>query len=361
MDNLDDYELQKTEPPPVPRRTLDRRLPLWLVTAAGLFALVSVVFFFVGREQAQAPPAPEPPGASDPAPPPDRPLGAAWEPVEPIELPPLDETDAVVRRLVGALSLHTGVAAWLATDGLIRTFVVAVENIATGQTPAKHLRALKPAGAFRVIERDEHLVADPRSYARYSQIAGVVQSFDAGGAARVYATLKSRIEQAYRELGHQESFDRALERTIVALLEVPVLDDDVTMAPKGALYVYDDPRIERLTAAQKQLARMGPRNVRVIQAKLRDVALELGMRAERLPAQPANLHRSSHILGFGRDAPLSASKVRFHHRTPEPFRAAADNVRWNAVGRRPRAAREADDLPGSRRGDETLMVRTRAK
>jgi hypothetical protein len=237
-------------------------------------------YFYAGREQAQAPPPLESAVPSVPATPrPQRPLGAA---VAPIELPPLDETDAVVRRLVGTLSSHPGLVAWLATDGLIRTFVVVVENIATGHTPARHLRALKPAAAFRVIERDEQLVTDPRAYERYSQVAAVVQSIDAEGAARVYATLKPRIEQAYRELGYQESFDHALERVVVALLQVPVVDSDVTLTAKGALYIYADPRIERLTPAQKQLARMGPRNVRLIQAKLRQVALELGMRAELL-------------------------------------------------------------------------------
>jgi hypothetical protein len=283
VENPADYELQKTEPPPVARRTADRWLVLWFVTTPAWIGLAVAVFFYfyAGREQAQSPPPLESQAPPVPAAPRlERPLGAA---VAPIELPPLDETDAVVRRLVGTVSSHPDVVAWLATDGLTRMFVVVVDNVATGHTPARHLRALKPAGAFRVIERDEQLVTDPRSYERYSQVAAVVQSIDAEGAARVYAMLKPRIEQAYRELGHQESFDRALERVVVALLQVPVLDGGVTLAPKGALYVYADPRIERLTAAQKQFARMGPQNVRIIQAKLRQVALELGMRAELLP------------------------------------------------------------------------------
>jgi hypothetical protein len=54
--------------------------------------------------------------------------------------------------------------------------------------------------------------------------------------------------------------------------------------PTGATrYAFENPRIERLTAAQKQLARMGPRNVRTIQGKLREIALALGIPAERLP------------------------------------------------------------------------------
>ena len=37
-------------------------------------------------------------------------------------------------------------------------------------------------------------------------------------------------------------------------------------------YAYSDPRLESLTPAQKQLLRMGPANVRKIQARLRGIA-----------------------------------------------------------------------------------------
>jgi hypothetical protein len=99
----------------------------------------------------------------------------------------------------------------------------------------------------------------------------------------LYTTLKPRIEDAYRDLGYQESFDRALERAFVALLRVPARDAAVATAPKGALYVYQDPRLEGLSPAQKQLVRMGPHNARIVQSKLRELALALGVRPESLP------------------------------------------------------------------------------
>jgi len=38
-----------------------------------------------------------------------------------------------------------------------------------------------------------------------------------------------------------------------------------------------------LTAAQKQLLRMGPENARIVQAKLCEIALALGVPPQRLP------------------------------------------------------------------------------
>jgi hypothetical protein len=209
-----------------------------------------------------------------------QPLGAA---AEPIDVPPLDMSDEVVRKLVAALSSHPRVTAWLATDNLVRNFTVAVENVAGGQSPAAHLQVLRPEAPFSRTERDDRLFIDPRSYDRYSGLADAVASIDAGGAARLYTTLKPRIEEAYRELGREEPFDRALERAIVSLLRVPDVEGDVELEPQGGVYQYASPRLEQMTPAQKQLLRMGPRNVRTIQEKLRDIALALGIPADRLP------------------------------------------------------------------------------
>ena len=48
-------------------------------------------------------------------------------------------------------------------------------------------------------------------------------------------------------------------------------------------------RAGELTAAQRQLLRMGPRNVRIVQAKLREVAGHLGIPGQNLP--PERVHR----------------------------------------------------------------------
>jgi hypothetical protein len=81
------------------------------------------------------------------------------------------------------------------------------------------------------------------------------------------------------------SLDQALERAIVALLEVPIADEPVRLSPKGIGYAFADERLERLTGAQKQLLRMGPRNVRIIKEKLREIALALGIPSGELPSQ----------------------------------------------------------------------------
>lgn len=279
-----DFELQKPpgEPPTVTPGP-PRRPTAWIVAAVAIAVAAAVAYFWSSPSGELTQPEEAAPVAEAPAAP-TAPLGG--EPV-PIDVPPLDQTDPLVRRLAGELSSHPRLAAWLATDNLIRTVTVAVENVANGTSPATHVRVLRPAEPFLVIEDEGTARIDPRSYRRYDGIADAVASLDAAGLATLYATLKPRIEEAYRDLGHVDSFDRALERAIVTLLRTPVLEGDVPLVWKGALYGYADPRLERLNAAQRQFLRMGPRNVRTIQGKLRDIARELGIPDSSLPSPGA--------------------------------------------------------------------------
>jgi hypothetical protein len=211
----------------------------------------------------------------------DRPLG--YDP-DRIDLPPLDQTDPLVRNLVKQISSHPSVAAWLASDRLIRNFVAVVANVAEGPSPAVHLRVLRPAAGFKVSERGARTVIDPRSYERYDALAAAAASIDPAGAARLYATLKPRLEEAHRDLGSNLSLDRTLEQAIVALLKTPAVADPIAVRPEGGTgYAFTDPALEALTPAQKQLLRTGSVNMQKIQAALRSIALALGIPAERLP------------------------------------------------------------------------------
>lgn len=208
------------------------------------------------------------------------------EPGEDIDLPPLDESDAIVRELVTRLSAHPRVAAWLTTDNLIRDFVAIVVNISQGQTPTPHLAHVKPDGRFQAQQEGSRLRIDPRSYSRYDGYAQAVAGLDAQGAARLYATVKPRVEEAYQGLGAPDgTFDRTLEKAIVRLLETPIVEGDVGLQSTTVSYSFADPVLEALAPAQRQFLRMGPANMRAVRAKLAEIAGFLGIPAESLPKE----------------------------------------------------------------------------
>jgi hypothetical protein len=193
-------------------------------------------------------------------------------------LPPLAESDTLVRSLAGGLSPHASLAEWLAKEGNIERFVAAVDAVASGETPRPLLLFLAPASGFKVVEREGHIYVDPRSYQRYDGIAEVVATIDPARAVEVYRTLQPLCEAAYRDLGHPDGrFDDALGRALRVLLATPVVEGDVELAPKVVTYAFADPKLEGLRPAQRQLFRMGPRNVRLVQTELRALAAAFGM------------------------------------------------------------------------------------
>jgi DUF3014 family protein len=279
MPDLPDYELLKTDED-TPRLAQPRRqVGVWIVAVVLVAAIAVASYIAFGRRTSPAATAAR-----------ER-VDVSKRPVQPLggdgmalALPPLDDSDTLVRELVKTISSHPRVAAWLATDGLIRNFTVVVANVADGSPPARHLQVLRPSSSFRVVERSGDLHIDPRSYDRFDALAAAAASLDPEGSARLYATLKPRIEEAYRELGVPETpFDRTLERSIVQLLRTPILDGPVRVEPRGIGYGFAAQDLEALTPAQKHLLRTGSRNVRMVQTSLRNIAHALGIPAERLP------------------------------------------------------------------------------
>jgi hypothetical protein len=68
------------------------------------------------------------------------------------------------------------------------------------------------------------------------------------------------------------------------------VDDIPAVEPRGAeVFAYADARLENLSAAQKHLLRMGPRNVRIIQQTLHELGVAFGIPADRLPRHAGRL------------------------------------------------------------------------
>jgi hypothetical protein len=291
--DLPDYEIVHTDADSLDDVKSRRSARPWLMAALLLFAAGGVAWFVVFRGPNIAQDVR--PAQTSTAQPHDVPLPPLGGSPSPVNIPPLDQSDTVVRELVRQLTTHPLVTAWLTTDGLIRNFMVVTANIADGATPERHLRRLRPAEPFAVTGQGGQLSIDAASYRRYDKVAGAAASIDPAGAARLYATVKPRLEEAYRDLGQPDGqVDRALEQAIVRLLRTPIVERPPRVVPdtRGIGYVFADPELESLSAAQKQLVRMGPENTRTIQQSLRAIAIALGIPQARLP-QPTVIDAES--------------------------------------------------------------------
>jgi len=219
-----------------------------LVLAAG-------VWYYQSRQRAADAPAAALAAPATPA--------AAQALIEPTpaapELPPLAEMDPFVRELFATLGAHPELLKWLATDDLVGAIVTAVDRLAEGQTPARDLAVLRPAGRFAVVQQSGVTRTDPASYLRYAPLVSAVTTVSPTALAAAYTTLKPRLEEAYIRQGHPNGgFDQAVRRAIEVVTTTPDAPADAALVPGVGGYAYGDPALERLLPAQKHLLRMGP-------------------------------------------------------------------------------------------------------
>ena len=184
-------------------------------------------------------------------------------------LPPLGELDPSVRDLVRSLTSSALVERWLATSNLARQMAALVHGAAAGPTPLRFLAPLRPSGTFAVVERQGRSAIAPETHARYDALASVITALDPAETARVYRTLSPRLEDAHDELGTPDaSFDGSMRRVLDQLVATPIPQGPIRVVPRGGVYAFEDPSLERLSPVQKLLLRSGPDNARRIQAQL---------------------------------------------------------------------------------------------
>ncbi|MCY4658318.1 MAG: DUF3014 domain-containing protein [Acidobacteria bacterium] len=219
------------------------------------------------------PPVPEPP----------------LQPEEPEPEPvPLDASDEFVRGLLPTLTEHPRLATWLVTDDLVRRFVVAVDNVADGSNPARHVPFMRPGSRLRTRTDGAAWRLDPAGYGRYDELTRILASLDVEGAAEIFQELEPLMDEAYAELGYPDTpFAVAFRRAVVRVLETPEIPADPGVVPVASFFAYDDDRLEELPPVQKQLLLMGPDNVRAVQAAVREIASAIGI-PDLPPPAPAS-------------------------------------------------------------------------
>jgi hypothetical protein len=189
----------------------------------------------------------------------------------PIDLPPRDQMDAFLRPLLAALSSRPELARWLATDDLIGQLAGAINQAAAGGSPARDFKVIAPSTPFVTAGRGSTRAIDPASYKRYDGLVQTVTSIDASNVARIYKTIRPRLNEAYRGMGHPNGdVDQAVQQAIQLLLETPAVKDPVAIVEGGAFgWIYENDDLEGLEPTQKQLIRMGPAHADALKVWLR--------------------------------------------------------------------------------------------
>jgi hypothetical protein len=265
--------------PPAPRQAPVRSsTSRWVILAAGVI-IAGALLAFWWNSRAQPPPAMVPPTS---------PIDAARAPLrpprQPMELPKLAESDAMLRELVATLSRNPLLARLLAQRDVVRAAVLTVVQIGDGKTPAVPLAELRPSERLTLVGGGPAGRVDPGSYARWDAAMRAVRSINEADAAQVYVNVKPLFDEAYRELGYPDGdFDDAIVRAIRLLCDTPALTADPVLMTRPNYFEHEDAALRSLRPVQKQLLLIGPAHQRDVTGWLRRFAAALDLKIGQGP------------------------------------------------------------------------------
>jgi hypothetical protein len=191
-------------------------------------------------------------------------------------LPPLGESDSVLRAALSGLIGDQALLQFFQMTGLATRFVATVDNLPRSRVSTKILPVHGPGGAFVVDGAAGEQVIGADNADRYGPHVRLVEGLDVKKAAALYVRFYPLLQQAYRDLGYpQGHFNDRLVAVIDHLLATPQVEAPIRVVQPKVLYEFADPDLEARSAGQKLLLRMGQPNTARVKEKLRAFRAEV--------------------------------------------------------------------------------------
>ena len=199
-------------------------------------------------------------------------------PVEPMPvLPSLNESDSFVMPRLAALETGESLMRVLASEDLIRKFVVFTDNVAGGNLPQMEYPVQRMTEEMAVTALDNNLyVMEPSSYKRFDEVIDTFVALDVDQGLALFRMTGPLFQTAFAELGYGErSFDNVLIEAIDNILNARTVEGPFQLVKPSVMYLYAEKGIEDLSPVEKQLIRIGPDNTRKLKARLTEYRARL--------------------------------------------------------------------------------------
>ena len=191
-----------------------------------------------------------------------------------LSLPSLRESDPFVRKKVSGWALPS---IWLDNESLISRYMTLVTSVASGELPRRQLAFLAPKIGFKVFRDGEKIFVNPENYRRFDALVDSIEDLPVGGLARLLRELDPLFRLSVRQLGMRESPETLMLKALDRLIMVPVVPNKIELVQSVVVFEFVDPDLEELPEFEKQLIRMGPKNVerlRKFARKLKSIYLK---------------------------------------------------------------------------------------
>jgi hypothetical protein len=188
----------------------------------------------------------------------ESPDSQAVTPQLPESLPLVQESDQSIQTALNSLLSEESINRLFNKDNFIQKFVATIDNLPEKRLPRTLLPIKAPKGKFLVSGTPEAPQTSSRNYKRYSSTLHLFEAIDADLAIKIYVYFYPLFQTAYEQLGYKNAyFNDRLVYVIDHLIETPNPPDPIQLAQPAVLYTYADPDLEKRSAGQKILLRLG--------------------------------------------------------------------------------------------------------
>lgn len=187
-------------------------------------------------------------------------------------LPALAESDALYSE--DLLTLSSQLQRLLFAKDQVKKTIFSINDIAQGlRPPLKRLRELSFSEPFLVAQRGGITVLSEQSYQRYNKWAEAINDIDVQAAVVLYKKYLPLFQLVFAEFSYPDHY-QVLDSILAAtsnIIKAPIIHKKIALVRHSVRYKFADPKLEKLSPLDKQMLRMGPRNTRMIQDKLREL------------------------------------------------------------------------------------------
>lgn len=189
----------------------------------------------------------------------------------------LEESDNKIKEILSGIFGNELVNQIFQKTGIINHFVVTIDSLPKKEVPVKY-RLLPPTPGKFLVHKDssDKITLDPENFKRYDIYMQMLNKLDTEQFVKWYKRFYPLIQEEYDSLGYNNLYfnDRFIF-VIDHLLETPETTGDIQLVQPSVFYKFADPALQKLSAGQKILLRIGSANRVIVKDKLVEVRKRL--------------------------------------------------------------------------------------
>ena len=219
---------------------------------------------------------PEPAADASPPAPTEFPMAELAEKDRLKQLPPIDRSDGpILEALAGNFRIDT-LSSFVNMQDYVKRLVITVDNLPRELVPSQLSVVQRIPGPFDVERQGDVITLSPLNYGRYDAFVNFVGSLDPRLLVNLYLRFYPLLDKAYKDIGYPNA--RFHDRVIVAIDDMtaaPTPPDPIELVQPKVLFRFADPALQKLSAGQKIMVRVGPDNAAQLRRVLRRLRAEL--------------------------------------------------------------------------------------